>query len=79
MVKVAVTLRSSVENQRDSVCDVFSTHFDAALNAEARIQQARETVRYGESKRDSMESARARAGLRSVFMLFVAVARCRSW
>ena len=72
MVQVAETLRNGVERQRESwqyvhcVLDPLWYHSERPsrsgqkATAEAHIQQARETIRSAERKRDSMESVRVR-------------------
>ncbi|KAI9458446.1 hypothetical protein HD554DRAFT_2177331 [Boletus coccyginus] len=59
MVQIAETVRNGVENQRES------WHGQRAT-AETHIQQARQTIRSAQSKRDSMESARV---VRNIFTL----------
>ncbi|KAG6379915.1 hypothetical protein JVT61DRAFT_10481 [Boletus reticuloceps] len=67
MVQLAKTLRNGVESERES------WHGQKAT-AEEHIQQARETIRSAERKRDSVESARSDAGsldqvVRNIFTL----------
>ena len=74
MMQVARTLENGVENERQSwqyvrriqTFDVFwpsfehTSHSGHKETAEAHIQEARETIRSAERKRDSRESARVR-------------------
>ena len=86
MVTVAETLRNGVENQReswqyvrralDSFWDSFERPFCSGQKATAKehIQQAGQTIRSAESKRDSMESAR----VRSSFCFHVVCGGCQT-